>query len=249
MLGAIARYRSVIILLGLGISGLILIGVSHTFHLEWFKIPLDRLIAEVGALILVVGILHWLFDLGLRKEMLREVSASVVGSTVLHECGLDSCSMNSRQVDDSAHWSQSAHLTIGNQYSARFFKDFHHVLRERCRRKLPTTVTVLHSDGSAAAYLRGSMSVDPGVKAAVSEILALLEQIDNGTKKYVHVIFHNQVLRYSFIQTGEYIWIKFFTNSPGRAIVPAFKVRSGTPLFNFFADDIKRLLECSDGKK
>lgn len=245
MLGPIARYRSVIVLLGLGVFGFILIGTSQTFHFEWFKVQLDRLVAEVGALILVVGILHWLFDLGLRKEMLREVSGTVVGSTLLHDSGLETCSMNSRQVDDSAHWSQCANLTIGRQYSPKFFKDFYDVLKGRCTHGLPTTVTILRPDGAAARYLRESMTGRPTVEEYAKEIRSLLQQIDTGAKKCTRLLFHDRVLRYSFIQTDEYVWIKFFTNSPERATVPAFKVRAGTQLFGFFADDIKRLLEQS----
>ena len=100
MLGPIARYRSVIIFFVLAAVGVFLIGVSRTFHWVWGKVEIDNLIAEVGALILVVGILHWLFELGLRQEMVREVAGTVAGSTLLHDNGLGkSCSINSRQVD------------------------------------------------------------------------------------------------------------------------------------------------------
>jgi hypothetical protein len=241
MLGPIARHRSVIINFALGTLGLFLIGASHTFHFEWSKIQVDRLVAEVGALLLVVGILHWLFELGLRKEMLREVAGTVAGSTLLHDSGLESCSMNSRQVNDGVHWSRSANLTIGRQYSPRLFKDFHDVLKERRANRLPTTVIILHPDSTAARYLHESMT-GTLVKESVQEIVNLLHEIDNGSKKRTRVLFHDRVLRYSFILTDECVWITFFTNSAGRAMVPAFKVRADSPLFGFFADDIKRLV-------
>ena len=142
--------------------------------------------------------------------MLREVSGTVIGSTLLHESGLDSCSMNSRQVDDSPHWSQSANLTIGLQYSPRFFKDFHDVLKARCTRGLATTVTVLRPEGTAAEYLQVALTGNPAVKESVAEIIALLGAIDTRKKKYTRRM-HDRVLRYSFIKTDEYIWIKFFT--------------------------------------
>jgi hypothetical protein len=244
MLGPIARYRATIIFLALFVIGTILIGVSNMFQYEWMKVQLDRLMAEVGALILVVGILHWFFEFGLRKEMLREVARTAAGSAHVHQCGLDTCSLNARDVDERAHWSQSANLTIGYQYSPSFFKEFHEVFRERCRRGLPTTVTILHADGAAARYLHDSTTGNPTVRQSVSEIVALFREIDpnrDGCK----ILFHDRVLRYSFIQTNEQIWIKFYANSPERTTVPAFKVRADTPLFKFFADDIKRVLEHS----
>jgi hypothetical protein len=241
MLGPIARHRSVIVFLALFVFGAVLIGASNAFHYEWLKIQLDRLMAEVGALILVVGILHWAFEFGLRKVMLSEVAGTVVGSAHLHDSGLESCDMNSRHVDESAHWSQSSNLTIGYQYSPSFFKEFHEVLRQRCKRGLPTTVTILRANGAAARYLHDSTTGKPTVEQSVAEIGALLHEINAGAKGCT-LLFHDRVLRYSFIQTDENVWIKFYANSAARATVPAFKVRADTPLYNFFADDIKRLL-------
>ncbi|MGB9233573.1 MAG: hypothetical protein WCC04_04105 [Terriglobales bacterium] len=242
MLGPIAKHRSIIIFLALFVIGAVLIGLSNTFQYEWMKVRVDRLVAEVGALILVVGILHWFFELGLRKEMLREVASTAGGSAHVHECGLDTCCLNARDVDEHAHWSQSANLRIGYQYSPSFFKNFHEVFRERCRRGLPTTVAILKADGAAARYLHDSTTGNPTVRQSVAEIVNLFREIDpNGDR--CKIPFHDRVLRYSFIQTDECVWIKFYANSPERTTVPAFKVRADTPLFNFFADDIKRLLE------
>jgi hypothetical protein len=215
----------------------------------WFKVELDRLIAEIGALFLIVGVLHLFFDLGLRDEMLREVARTVTGSTILHDAGLESCSMNSRQVEDRVHWARCSILIIGRLYSTRFLKDFNELIKERCELGLPTVVTVLAADGSAAKYLQ-----DPGIGAgtvqkSAEETAILLADIDRGAKKHIRLSFHDRIMRYSFIQTNEYIWITFYRNSPGRATVPSFKVRAGTPLYDFFNEDIQKLLEHSSEAK
>src|ERR1700733_6161571 len=117
MSGPIAKYRSTIIFFALFVIGVVLIAASSTFQYDWMKVQLDRLTAEVGALILVVGMLHWFFEFGLRKEMMREVASTAVGSTHMHECGLDTCSLNARDVDERAHWSQAANL---NEFSGQY---------------------------------------------------------------------------------------------------------------------------------
>src|SRR5260370_4643174 len=104
MFGRVAQQRSVIVTLALAVCGLVLILAAQTFHQEWLKIQLDMILAEVGTLLLVVGILHWLFDYGLRKEMLREISGAVTGSTRLHNSGLDNGLKNSRRLDDTPPW-------------------------------------------------------------------------------------------------------------------------------------------------
>jgi hypothetical protein len=81
VLGSMVRHRSLIIFLGLFVLGAVLIGAANTFQYEWLKVPLDRLLAEVGALVLVVGMLHWFFEFGLRTEMMREVAYTAVGAT------------------------------------------------------------------------------------------------------------------------------------------------------------------------
>lgn len=243
-MGPIARYRSTIIFLTMFVIGAVLIAISNTFQREWMKVQLDRLLAEVGALILVVGMLHWFFEFGMRKEMLREVANTAVGSAHIHQCGLETCNLDARSVDESAHWSQSANLTIGYQYSPSFFKDFHEVFRERHRRNLPSTVAILRADGAAVRYLRDSDTGNPTVRQSVDEIITLLRGIDP-IGAHCKILYHDRVLRYSFIQTDEQAWIKFYANSSERTTVPAFKIRAGTPLFQFFAADIRRVLERS----
>jgi len=245
MLGTVAKHRSWIISLVLGFLGLGLITVSSTFHLAWNKIEVDRLVAEVGALLLVVGTLHWLFDVGLRREMLREISDAVIGNTQLHDNGLDTCIMNSRLVDDRAHWERAANLTIGLQYAPKFFKDFHDTLRSRCAAGRPTWVAILRSDGLAVRYLEDSKTGDAVIGDCLVEIRRLVAEADSAGQKSARIVLHDRILRYSFIRTDEFIWVKFFTNSRGRATVPALKIRSGSPLYSFFDGDISRLLEDS----
>ena len=62
------------------------------------------------------------------------------------------------------------------------------------------------------------------------------------TQGNVKVVEHDRVLRYSFIETEECVWIKFFTNSRGRATVPALKVKAGTPMYAFLCNDTQRLM-------
>jgi hypothetical protein len=244
-----SKLRYVITTMVLPLLGFVLIGIAQTFRFEWQKVQLDRLVAETGALFLIVGVLHWLFELGLREEMIREVAATTVGSTLLHDSGLEGCHINSRKMDESIHWERSPTLIVGRQYSVSFFKDHFEVLKRRCAQGLPTTITVLSAEGAAARYLEDSKTGNPDIKESVQEIGDLVEEMDGGKKKVVRLLFHDRVLRYSFLRSNESIWITFFTNSPERAMVPAFKIRAGTPLFDFFAEDIDRLLEHSSELK
>lgn len=229
--------------------GLVMICVSQLFQLNWCKIEWDRLLAEVGALLLVVSVLHWLFELGLREEMLREVAGKVSGGVALHDAGLEDCSIDSKQVEDTLHWARCANLTVGRQYSTRFLKDFHELLRGRCVHGLPTTLLSVDPAGAAAGYLTTSGIGADAIRTSVAEALGLVGEYDAGAEKHIKFLLHDTVLRYAFIQTDEYIWVTFFRNSSGRATVPALKIRAGTALYEFFDRDIRQLSESSHAAK
>lgn len=232
--------KAYILTLVLVILGSLIIALANTFHLEILKIKIDQLLAELGAIILVVCLLHWLYELVLRKEMLREVSESVTGNIHLHDMGLADCTMNSKTVNDREYWRRAPVLTIGVLYSPKFFKDNHDIIKTRQENKLPTKAIILSPTGSVAKLFdetkKGSIKIDD----CIDEIREMFEGELNKIR------YHNSILRYSFILTNEYIWVKLYTNSPERTEVPALKVRAGTPLYAFFENDIARLWEHSD---
>ncbi len=231
----------------LAIVGLACLALASTFHLSFLKVSIDHLLAEVGALLLVVGILHWFFELGLRKETIREVVATISGDTRLHDAGFVSCMMNSREVNDAEEWRNAASLVVGVQYSPKFFKDFHEIIRERSASGRPTKAILLRPGGAAESYLRSTGTGNPRVRECVEEIKQLLQETESDPNvPKTSVAFHDRVLRYSFIQTDDFIWVKFFTNSPDRAEVPALKVRAGTPLYRFFSEDTQRMIRADN---
>ena len=52
------KFRFVVSTIGLVMGGIVLIVLGQLFHSEVGKVELDRLVSEVGALLLVVGSLH-----------------------------------------------------------------------------------------------------------------------------------------------------------------------------------------------
>ena len=215
---------------------------AQAFHFTFLKVSPDHLLAEVGALLLVVGVLHSLFEMRIRKEMLKEVAESVLGNTHLYDSGLTDWKKDSKTVNESHRWERNPVLTIGVQYSSKFADDFHGVLESRCKAGLETTFLVLTPDGEGAAYLKSSRTGFADVKVGVERIKALAQEAeDAGINGRVRVLMHDRILRYSFIQTNEAVWVKFFTNSKAKATVPAFRFRTGSPMYEFVLKDIQRL--------
>ncbi|MCP4680229.1 MAG: hypothetical protein GY854_33005 [Deltaproteobacteria bacterium] len=211
------------------------------------KIKLDHVTAEVGALLLTVGLLHWLFELRLRRQMFADVAAAVLGNQRLHDNGLTDCLLNSKEVAEPAHWETAPELIIGIQYSARFFDDNHELIRRRSKKGLCTKVLVLNPESQAAEWLRATQTGFANVKEGVERISEIVSDADEN-RGNVSLLLHERVLRYSFIATREIVWIKFFTNERLRSSVPAFQVRCDSSLFDFFWRDISELMKRSKGE-
>lgn len=174
--------------------------------------------------------------------MLREVATSVVGSERLVASGFADWLQDSRKVSDEDHWRHAGTLAVGVQYSPRFMTDYYEVIRARCELGRETIIMTLSPTGHAAAYLQATKTGRAQVAHDVERIKTLAGEAEAGMNGRVRVVEHDRVLRYSFIKTEESIWIKFFTNSKDRAVVPAFKVRVDTPMYEFVNSDIERLI-------
>ncbi|HEY2971522.1 MAG TPA: hypothetical protein VGJ48_03335 [Pyrinomonadaceae bacterium] len=100
----------------------------------------------------------------------------------------------------------------------------------------------MNPDSAAAQYLRDSKTGIADVSGGVERIKQIIDEANSGLTNKIAIKTHDRVLRYSFIRTDESIWIKFYANSNQRVTIPALKVNAGTPLYNFFNEDIELLL-------
>lgn len=230
------------IVLILTVMGLLLITIASSFHLEVYKVKIDHVMAEVGALFLIVGTLHWLFERNLRKEMLKDIATTALGSARIHDSGIVDCLLNAKDVSEISLWKASNTLVIGIHYSTRFLEQIHEILKQRCNNLKETQICVVKPTSMAAEYLEKSQTGIGGISTSIDRIKFLIKACDTNVDK-IQILYHERVLRYSFIYTEQFIWIKFFPNSKERTIVPAIKLQSGTPLFTFFESDIKRFIK------
>ncbi|MCG7983773.1 hypothetical protein [Candidatus Thiodiazotropha endoloripes] len=228
--------------------GLILILLGNGFDYTILKIDIDSLVVNLGALLLVVGTLQWIFDEGIRKEIVKEISETTLGTDRIYNNGIRDCLENSRKIDEENIWKATNTLVIGVHYSNRFFDDHADVIKHRITCSKQTHIFHINEDSEAANYLRESKSGRSDIGQKTKNLLELIKT-EFDSSDLIKVFKHNRVLRYSFIKTDQTVWVRFFTNSQGFSMIPAIKVETGTPLFGFFEQDITRLLEQSNELK
>ncbi len=227
------------------VLGLVLILFGNSFSYTILKINIDALIVNLGALFLVVSTLQWIFDEGVRKEIVQEISIATLGTDRIYQNGIKDCLVDSKKIDDENIWKSTTELIIGVHYSNRFFEDNSEIIKHRVKNNKYTYIFHIEEESEAADYLRDSKSGNSNIGEKTKNMLNLIKSEFNSSS-FIKVIKFNRVLRYSFIKTDQAIWIRFFTNSEGYAVVPAIKIEVGSPFFNFFENDIERLKEQSN---
>ncbi|WP_257313531.1 hypothetical protein [Geothrix fuzhouensis] len=235
-----SRARIILILLGF-----CLIALGNSFHFEVFNVKIPEIIAHTGALFMIVGMLHWLFDSAVRHHIQEEIFSTVMGSTKVFSCGIMNATSNSKDINHRDAFRNSNHLVIGEHYSDRLFDDYSDDFCHRHQNGKTTHAIVIDPNKNAAQFLISSIPGHSNLSEAIDKIKLCLfhRDLKPKEKKLIKIFHHNRILRYSFVKTDNQIWIRMFTNSSGRANVPGFCVKAGTPLFDFFTNDIDRLIE------
>lgn len=226
------------------VAGLILILTGNGFDCAFLKIDIDSLVVNIGALLLVVGTLQWIFDENVRKEIIQEISEAALGTDRIHKNGIRDCLDNSKKIDEENIWKATSSLFVGAHYSNRFIDDHADIIKNRIANNKETILFHVNENSEAAKYLRNSNSGKSDIYEQTKNLNELIIS-EFGGSKLIKILKHGRILRYSFILTDQAVWVRFFTNSEGYSVVPAIKVEVGSPLFDFFSNDIQRLMEQS----
>lgn len=224
---------------------LIAIGLNRDMNLQELLVSS---IANVGALILVVGILQWLFDHQMREEMIREISNTVLGNTHIYDKGIIDCDDDSQNVteEDIKQWTNADNLIIVAHYPEAFFSRYCKLFDSRCQAQKQTTVLLSKHDSHGITYLKNIDSEVPNVEERVQRIIALLNKSFSQSPTVLDIRLHSVVLHYLIIATEQMMWVTPMLNSKGVSKVPVLKIRHNSPLYEIFDADVRRLVEQSE---
>ncbi len=232
----------------LAIFGIILIFAGNSFSLTFFNVKIHEVISNVGALILVVGVLQWFFDEESRQSLIDRISNHIdkylSQRDRLTRLGATECLTNSKMIV-SDPWAkeliEARTLAIGIHYSDGMIVRFETIIRARLDQNKPTQILHSDPDGIGRSYLSECLSIPVDLDSKVTRLQQLI-QSRFGDNTHIKMITHGRVLRYSFIFSDHSIWLILLTNCDGyEPELPAFRIASGTPLFDFFKRDIAHL--------
>lgn len=225
----------------LGIFGLILVLIANTFNTTLLKVDVDNSLANIGALLLIVGVLQWLFDTSVRQTFFQDIRKEIIEYRGVSESGICEYHEDSKDVDFKDTFLTSSTLIIGVNYSAKLIDSSIDLLGERARSKRKTTIICVASNSPAEIFLESDFG-NPGISDRIKKIIQVAREHDP-SGELIRIVRVPTVLRYSFIQFDHRIWAIPGTSGRGRRAVPGFFVRYGTSWFEHFRHDIEKLLE------
>ena len=229
------------------IVGLVMLLVAEKFpSMIWIGIDWSNFLSNFGLYVAVVVALQWHYDKRTRHETIVSAVESALSNANVVRSGIENCTQDTKQIDYSSLLSHAEEVTIGFLHSSRFVDDNLDMLKERADSGKRTTIVFSDPEGSAIEYLLTLTTVKDHVIPNIQKVIAHIDgQINRreGVKERVKVKHHDTVLRYSFVHSRQGIWVKMYRNSLGVVATPGLYIRSGSPLYRFFDDDIKALRE------
>ena len=237
----LVKAQSENVALWLSIVGIFLVIVGNATECTIWRINIGSQLANIGALILIIGVLQWFFDRKVRHSFFMEIKREIVGSTRIAESGISDFYTDSKDVDFIEHFISSQHITIGVNYSAKLIDNSIALLGERTSKGLTTTILVVDPSCDAGKFLKTDYDL-PDIAHGVAKIQQIVDDIDR-SKSLISVVLVKTILRYSFVRFDSRIWVVVGTNGLGRRAVPGFFVSKGGEWFKHFDDDINLLAQ------
>jgi hypothetical protein len=239
------------------VFGLIVYIVAQLFggHVNFGEI-----IAELGLFIAVIVSLHWLYEVSLRRDIAREISATALAQVNFPEIqeelrkiqsfiritdyGLTDVVLNSRELPYASFLNESDTLIAGFHWSADWINQNAPALRRRAENKKQIILLLIDTTSSAAMYLSSPNRSLADIKKQQDELVHFIRSVIGEERFHdITVKYFASILTYSFVQVNNQIWIRFYKNAEGYfEHIPAFSVAAGSALHNFFDGDIKSLL-------
>jgi hypothetical protein len=224
----------------MAVGGLLLILIGNAFSLELVNVSIDSVLSNLGALLVVVGLLQWHFDNNLRFALFEQIRTEALASNRVIDSGICDYYEHSKDVDLKEFFVSSSDLIIGVNYSARLIDNSINLLDERVKSGKKTTVICILEGSTSATFLGKSYGIE-NIDGDIGKLKRKCKEIDP-SGKMIEVIQIDSVLRYSFILFDSRAWIVFGSNASGRKSVPGFFVRRSGSWYTYFSKDVEQLV-------
>lgn len=235
----LVRAQSENVALWLSLAGIAITIVGNAIECTVWKISVGGVLANIGALFLIIGVLQWFFDRKVRHNFFSEIREEIIGSHRIAASGICDFHADSKDVDFKEFFLSSKSVVVAVNYSAKLIDNCITLLRDRTERGLETKIIAVDPDCDAAVFLTKDYDLKD-ITHGIRTIQQIVHQIDP-ENRLIRITLVKTILRYSFVKFDSRIWVVIGTNGRGRRAVPGFFVSQGSVWFNHFNEDVTLL--------
>ena len=240
------NHRTVLTLV-IVVIGLILVIVGAKIPpLEWAGVQWSTFMTSLGLYLAAVMSLQWFFDHKSRQHLINEMTEVTIANVNIARSGLANFNPNTKKISYEEMLESKSPLVIGFQYSPRIIDDHIVELTNRAKKGNKTTVLLANPDGDAVQYFHSHDEANGAhIKPNLEKVKRKISKLNSESNIImpIDLLFHNAILRYSFVGNEDGVWVKPYRNSKGNAIIPGLYVRKSSSLFDFFNGDINGLID------
>ncbi|MEP5012530.1 MAG: hypothetical protein ABJR10_06890 [Marinomonas sp.] len=229
-----------VVMLIMLICGALLILVGQA-DFQFLKIDIGSVLANVGAYVIFVGALNWIFVYYAKKTLIAEISNTTVGLSEIIQSGIERYYHNSKKIDFEDSLRHANDVSILFSYSPRFIDDYGSILLGRIEDGASVTLNFLGRDSNTLLLMLKLGWDEDSVNAAFTKIERFKSTASDGVKGSCVVNFVDAIPRYSLVKIDKEMYVIFSTCGNHRQEVPALKIKFGSPMWSFFDSDIRGL--------
>jgi hypothetical protein len=219
-------------------SGLLLIVVGGQGEIRWGVFNVSDTLVAVGSTLLFVGGVHWLHEFYTKRKLFSEVVELIVGSKSVAECGVSEFYQNSHDIRFREIISESNTLTTIFSYNSRFLEDYDTEITSLLQRGGKAEFIFLARNSSTISLLK-ELGWD---KSSMDAHYGKIDRFQTRPVRFqsqFRILYINIIPRYTVVKLEHSLYFIWNTASHERQKVPAVRVKSRTPLWDFISADIE----------
>ncbi|MDI6624893.1 MAG: hypothetical protein QME55_09205 [Brevundimonas sp.] len=206
----------------------------------------SALITDIGTFLLGLLVVQTVLDHKVRKDLVSDaVGRAVQGYKAVHK-GVVDIAVDSRTTAGETCMDDGGVVVICFNHSKSLFDRIEPKLVVRSAKGFKTKVVLMRPQGRAMKHTIPDAADRVLASADVRRIKERIDNIEIDHPGCISVLYFDRVLSYIGMCSDEHAWMIPYTNSVGRAEVPALCFRrDGGGVHKFIHEDLARVVQAS----
>ncbi|MFT0876811.1 hypothetical protein VRZ08_09630 [Rhodopseudomonas sp. G2_2311] len=207
------------------------------------KLDYPSMLTNAGSALALVGAFQWIYDFTAKKALHNELIETVIASRTVADSGVSEYFTDSKEVRFRKQIEETKDLVTLFSCNSRFLVDYRPQIETLLNNGGTARFIFLRRDSPTISLMKNLGWDEPSLNSNYTKIDQFHAELRDKYNERLQICYVDNLLRYSAVKFDNSIYVIWNTCSPRRQPVPAMRVRSNTPLWDFFKNDIESLKE------